>query len=47
MKAAAVTIRPMTAADWPRVSQIYRRGTDTGNAMFETAAGTPHRLNLG
>ncbi|WP_368499937.1 N-acetyltransferase family protein [Herbiconiux sp. A18JL235] len=30
-----VTIRPMTAADWPAVEAIYRAGIATGNATFE------------
>ncbi len=30
-----LTIRPMTAADWPAVETIYRAGIDTGNATFE------------
>lgn len=29
-------IRPMTAADWPRVRDIYAAGIATGNATFET-----------
>lgn len=32
---AAVTVRPMTAADWPAVETIYRAGIATGNATFE------------
>ena len=32
----AVTIRPMTAADWPAVRDIYAAGIATGNATFET-----------
>ncbi len=30
-----VTVRPMTAADWPAVEAIYREGIATGNATFE------------
>ncbi|RDH95592.1 MULTISPECIES: GNAT family N-acetyltransferase [unclassified Curtobacterium] len=30
-----VTVRPMTAADWPSVETIYREGIATGNATFE------------
>jgi phosphinothricin acetyltransferase len=29
-------IRPLTAADWPRVEEIYAEGIATGNATFET-----------
>lgn len=32
-----VTIRHMTAADWPDVARIYAEGIDTGDATFETA----------
>ncbi len=32
----AVSIRPMTAADWPAVRDIYAAGIATGNATFET-----------
>ena len=32
-----VTVRPMTAADWPDVERIYREGIATGNATFEAA----------
>lgn len=32
---ATVTVRPMTAADWPAVEAIYREGIATGNATFE------------
>lgn len=31
-----VTIRPMTASDWPAVSEIYAQGIKTGFATFET-----------
>lgn len=31
-----VSIRPMTAADWPAVETIYRAGIETGNATFES-----------
>lgn len=34
-----ITIRELTAADWPAVERIYREGIDTGEATFET--GTP------
>jgi phosphinothricin acetyltransferase len=30
-----VRIRPLTAADWPWVAEIYRQGIETGNATFE------------
>ena len=33
-----MSIRPMTAADWPAVREIYEAGIATGNATFETAA---------
>jgi phosphinothricin acetyltransferase len=32
----AVTIRPVTVADWPAVQAIYAEGIATGNATFET-----------
>jgi L-amino acid N-acyltransferase YncA len=32
-----ITIRPLTAADWPAVAAIYREGIETGEATFETA----------
>lgn len=35
---AGVTIRPMTATDWPAVRAIYREGIATGDATFETDA---------
>lgn len=35
---SAPIIRPMTAADWPAVRDIYEAGIATGNATFETAA---------
>jgi phosphinothricin acetyltransferase len=31
-----IAIDAMTAADWPRVAEIYREGLETGNATFET-----------
>jgi phosphinothricin acetyltransferase len=31
-----VAVEEMTAADWPAVAEIYRRGLDTGHASFET-----------
>ncbi len=31
-----MTIRPMTATDWPDVAAIYVAGIATGNATFET-----------
>jgi phosphinothricin acetyltransferase len=31
-----LTIRPMTAADWPEVARIYVEGIETGMATFET-----------
>ncbi|MGZ4671744.1 MAG: N-acetyltransferase family protein [Ilumatobacteraceae bacterium] len=33
-----LTIRPMTAADWPEVRAIYEAGIATGDATFETTA---------
>lgn len=30
-----ITVRDMTAADWPDVERIYREGIATGNATFE------------
>ncbi len=30
-----ITIRPMNAADWPEVAEIYRQGIETGHATFE------------
>lgn len=30
-----ITIRPMTADDWPAVERIYAEGIATGNATFE------------
>lgn len=33
-----ISIRPMTAADWPAVRAIYEAGIATGNATFETSA---------
>ncbi len=35
-----VTIRPLTAADWPMVAAIYQAGIETGQATFETAVPT-------
>lgn len=32
-----VLVRHMTAADWPRVREIYAAGIGTGNATFETS----------
>ena len=34
----AITIRPMTADDWPAVKAIYEEGIETGDATFETRA---------
>jgi L-amino acid N-acyltransferase YncA len=31
----SITIRPMTAEDWPAIERIYREGIATGNATFE------------
>jgi L-amino acid N-acyltransferase YncA len=31
----AIQLRPMTAADWPCVADIYRHGIQTGNATFQ------------
>jgi L-amino acid N-acyltransferase YncA len=38
MPARDLTIRVMTAADWPEVCAIYEAGIATGIATFETAA---------
>lgn len=32
-----ITVRGMTAADWPDVERIYREGIATGNATFEAS----------
>jgi len=32
-----VTVRDMTATDWPDVERIYREGIATGNATFEAS----------
>lgn len=32
-----VTVRDMSAADWPEVERIYREGIATGNATFEAS----------
>jgi L-amino acid N-acyltransferase YncA len=34
----ASEIRPLAAADWPQVREIYEQGIATGNATLETAA---------
>lgn len=39
-----VTIRPMTAQDWPEVRRIYGEGIASGNATFETEV--PSRRTL-
>jgi len=36
--AVVTSIRAMTAADWPRVRDIYRAGIATGEATFEVEA---------
>lgn len=33
----AFSIRPMIAADWPAVAEIYQKGIETGNATFQTS----------
>lgn len=33
-----VTVRPMSAADWPGVRAVYLEGIATGSATFETTA---------
>ena len=33
--AAGVKVRPLLAADWPVVREIYRSGIESGNATFE------------
>jgi L-amino acid N-acyltransferase YncA len=35
-----ITIRALTAADWPSVAAIYQEGIETGQATFETAVPT-------
>jgi len=40
MNPSTSVIRPMTAADWPAVRDIYEAGIATGNATFETSAPT-------
>lgn len=35
-KFPALSIEPMTEADWPAVAEIYRQGIAGGNATFET-----------
>jgi L-amino acid N-acyltransferase YncA len=37
---AAVSIRRMTAADWPAVERIFAEGIEAGNATFESATPT-------
>lgn len=32
-----ITVRDMTASDWPDVERIYREGIATGNATFEAS----------
>ena len=34
----AITVRPLSAADYPRVREIYLEGVATGHATFETGA---------
>ena len=36
-RALAVTVRPMTAADWPGVATIYEEGIAAADATFETS----------
>ncbi len=36
LDARRVTFRPLVAADWPAVAEIYRQGIESGNATFET-----------
>lgn len=43
----SVTIRPMTAADWPAVEAIYRAGITTGNATFEAEPPSWEHFNAG
>ena len=33
---ARVSFRPMAAADWPEVAEIFRQGIESGDATFET-----------
>ncbi|MFZ6990682.1 GNAT family N-acetyltransferase [Curtobacterium sp. RRHDQ66] len=42
-----VTVRPMTAADWPSVEAIYREGIATGNATFEAEPPTWEAFDAG
>jgi len=40
-------IRPMTAADWPRVEAIFAAGIAAGEATFETATPTWEQFDAG
>lgn len=42
-----VTVRPMTAGDWPAVEAIYRDGIATGNATFEAEPPTWEAFDAG
>jgi phosphinothricin acetyltransferase len=44
---ADIVIRPLLAADWPRVREIYEEGIATGHATFETAAPKWSRWDAG
>lgn len=42
-----ITIRLLTATDWPSVVAIYQEGIDTGQATFETAVPTWEQWDAG
>ena len=42
-----ISVRPMTAADWPHVSRIYKEGIETGEATFETTVPDWERFDKG
>ena len=43
LSSPSLQLRPMTAADWGRVRDIYLEGIATGQATFETEAPTSER----
>jgi phosphoribosylanthranilate isomerase len=44
---SGVSLRALTAADWPEVAAIYQHGIDSGNATFETQLPTWERWDAG
>ncbi|MWB98501.1 GNAT family N-acetyltransferase [Agromyces seonyuensis] len=42
-----IAIRPLTAADWPAVAEIFRHGIDDGEATFEVAPPTWDAFDAG